>query len=38
MILDDIVAATKERVARDLETDTLLKLESRLPDATAAPF
>ena len=38
MILDDIVAATKERVARDLETDTLLKLESRLTDATPRPF
>jgi indole-3-glycerol phosphate synthase len=38
MILDDIVAATKERVKRDLETDTLLKLEARLPDDKQRPF
>jgi indole-3-glycerol phosphate synthase len=38
MILDDIVAATKERVKRDLENDTLLKLEARLPDDKARPF
>src|SRR4028118_1074113 len=38
MILDDIVAATKERVKRDLESDTLLKLEARLPDENPRPF
>ncbi|HEX8236504.1 MAG TPA: indole-3-glycerol phosphate synthase TrpC [Abditibacteriaceae bacterium] len=38
MILDDIVAATKERVKRDLENDTLLKLEARLPDDQTRPF
>ncbi|MDF2439807.1 MAG: indole-3-glycerol phosphate synthase, partial [Abditibacteriota bacterium] len=32
MILNEIVAATRERVARDLEHDTLLKIEARLPD------
>lgn len=32
MILNEIVAATRERVARDLENDTLIKLEARLPD------
>jgi indole-3-glycerol phosphate synthase len=38
MILDDIVAVTKERVKRDLENDTLLKLEARLPDDKTRPF
>ena len=32
MILDKIVAATKERVARDKEQISLLKLEAMLPD------
>lgn len=38
MILDDIVLATRERVARDTRDDTLLKLEARLPDSSARPF
>jgi indole-3-glycerol phosphate synthase len=38
MILQEIVAATRERVARDLENDTLIKLEERLPlEAEMAP-
>ena len=38
MILDDIVAATRERVARETQNDTLLKLEARLPDIPTRPF
>lgn len=38
MILDKIVAATKERVARDKEQIPLLKLEAMLPDETPRPF
>jgi indole-3-glycerol phosphate synthase len=38
MILHEIIAATRERVARDLENDTLLKIEERLPhDVNSAP-
>ncbi len=38
MILQEIVAATRERVARDLENDTLIHLEGRLPqDSEMAP-
>lgn len=38
MILNEIVAATRERVAHDLENDTLIKIESRLSeDAVLAP-
>lgn len=37
-ILNEIVAATRQRVARDLENDTLIKLEDRLPtDHALAP-
>ncbi|HEY0073160.1 MAG TPA: indole-3-glycerol phosphate synthase TrpC [Abditibacteriaceae bacterium] len=38
MILDKIVAATKERVARDKEQISLLKLEAMLPDEKPLPF
>jgi indole-3-glycerol phosphate synthase len=38
MILDDFVAATRVRVKRDLENDTLLKLEARLPNDKTRPF
>lgn len=38
MILDDIVAATRERVRRDKEAETLLQLERQLPDDKARPF
>src|SRR4028119_830008 len=38
MILHEIIAATRERVARDLENDTLIKIEERLPrDVNSAP-
>jgi indole-3-glycerol phosphate synthase len=38
MILNQIVAATRERVKRDLENDSLIKLEARLPDEKPLPF
>lgn len=38
MILDTIVAATKERVALDKENETLLQLERRLPEEAPLPF
>ena len=38
MILDDIVAATRIRVAAAKEKESLLKLEARLPDAPTRPF
>lgn len=38
MILDKIVAATKERVARDKEQVSLIKLEAMLPEEAPRPF
>jgi len=38
MILDQIVAVTRQRVARDKENETLLHLERHLPDEAARPF
>jgi indole-3-glycerol phosphate synthase len=38
MILDTIVAATRVRVARDKELETLQQLEKRLPDESVRPF
>jgi indole-3-glycerol phosphate synthase len=38
MILDDIVAMTRLRVARDKENETLLHIEHRLPEEPARPF
>lgn len=38
MILDDIVAATRERVRQAKESETLLQLERRLPDDQPRPF
>lgn len=38
MILNDIVAATQLRVARDKENETLLQMERRLPDTPAQPY
>lgn len=38
MILNKIVAATRERIKRDKENITLLQLEAMLPDETPRPF
>jgi indole-3-glycerol phosphate synthase len=38
MILDEIVADTRNRVAREKENETLLQLEKRLPEVEARPF
>ena len=38
MILHDIVAATRVRVAAAKEKETLLKLEARLPGSPTRPF
>ncbi len=38
MILDKIVAATRERIKRDKEEFTLLQLEAILPNETPRPF